>query len=96
MNVAYDLNVTADMFNRESFLCFPEAMSHIIEDGTLDCTINWSHTDYLDVWATLDYREHYPERDSDGVSLFYWYGRLDRNGILRGRLELRKDDKHTY
>lgn len=95
-NVAYDLNVTADMFSRDSFLCFPEAMSHIIKSGVLDCTINWSQTDYLDVWATLDYPEHNPERDATGLSVFYWYGQMDRNGILRGKLELRKDDKHTY
>lgn len=95
-NVAYDLKVTAEMFNQESFLCFPEAMDHIIRYGTLDCTINWSHTDYLDVRATLDYRDHYPGRNADGMSVFYWYGQLDRNGILRGKLELRKDNKETY
>ncbi len=95
-NVDYNLNVTADMFSRDSFMCFPEAMSRIIECGVLDCTINWSQTDFLDVWATLDYREHYPDRDADGVSVFYWYGQLNRNGILRGKLELRKDDKQTY
>lgn len=95
-NVAYDLNVTADMFSRDSFLCFPEAMAHIIDGGVLDCTVNWSQTDYLDVWAVLDYRDHYPDRNSDGVSVFYWYGQLDRNGILRGKLELRKDDRHSY
>ena len=95
-NVAYDLKVTADMFCQESFLCFPEAMNHIIKNGTLDCTISWSQTDYLDVRATLDYREHYPDRNVDGLSVFYWYGQLDRNGILRGKLQLRKDDKETY
>lgn len=95
-NVAYDLKVTADMFCQESFLCFPEAMNHIIKNGTLDCTISWSQTDYLDVRATLDYREHYPDRNVDGLSVFYWYGQLDRNGVLRGKLELRKDDKETY
>lgn len=95
-NVAYDLNVTADLFSRDSFICFPKAMSHIIECGVLDCDINWSQTDYLDVRATLDYRDHYPDRDTDGISMFYWYGQLDRNGILRGKLELRKDDKQTY
>jgi len=31
-NVAYDLDVTADMFDRESFLCFPEAMEHTNEN----------------------------------------------------------------
>lgn len=96
VNVAYDLAVTADMFCRESFLCFPEAMRHIIKHGFLDCTINWSVTDYLDLWATLDYREHYPDRNADGVSLFYWSGQLDRNGFFRGKLELRNDDKQTY
>lgn len=95
-NVAYDLNVIADMFSRDSFLCFPEAMAHIIDSGVLDCTVNWSQTDYLDVWAALDYRDHYPDRNADGVSMFYWYGQLDRNGILRGKLELRKDDRHSY
>lgn len=95
-NVAYDLKVTVDMFIQESFLCFPEAMEHIIKHGTLDCTINWSQTDYLDIRATLDYREHYPDRKADGMSVFYWYGQLDRNGILRNKLELRKDDKETY
>ena len=30
-NVAYDLKVTTDMFCQESFLCFPEAMNHIIK-----------------------------------------------------------------
>lgn len=95
-NVVYDLNVTADMFDRESFLCFPEAMEHIVESGVIDCTVNWSQTDYLNIWATLDYREHYPKKNADGVSVFFWYGQIDRNGILRSKLELRKDDKHTY
>ena len=96
MNIAYDMRVKADMFNMDSFLCFPEAMAHIVKAGVLDCTVNWSRTDYLDVWATLDYREHYPDRNVNGVSVFYWYGQLDRNGVLRGKLELRKDDKETY
>lgn len=96
MNIAYDLKVSASNFNMDSFLCFPEAMAHIIRSGSLDCTVNWSQTDFLDVWATLDYREHYPHKKADGVNLFYWYGQLDRNGILRGKLELRKDNKHTY
>ena len=95
-NVAYDLKVTADMFCQESVLCFPEAMNHIIRHGKLDCTISWSQTDYLDVRATLDYREHYPDRNVDGLSVFYWYGQLDRNGILRGKLKLCKDYKETY
>ncbi len=95
-NVAYDLKVTADMFCQESFLCFPEAMNHIINNGTLDSTISWSQTDCLDIRATLDYWEHYPDRNADGMSVFYWYGQLDRNGILRGKLQLRKDDKETY
>lgn len=95
-NVAYDLKVTADMFCRESFLCFPEAMGHIIRHGSLDCTICWSQTDYLDIRAVLDYREHYPNHDVAGMSVFYWYGQLDRNGILRGKFELIKDDKETY
>lgn len=95
-NVAYDLKVTADMFCQESFLCFPEAMNHIIRHGKLDCTISWSQTDYLDIRATLDYREHYPDRNVDGLSVFYWYGQLDRNGILRGKLKLCKDYKETY
>lgn len=95
-NVAYELKVTADMFCQESFLCFPEAMNHIINNGTLDSTISWSQTDCLDIRATLDYREHYPDRNADGMSVFYWYGQLDRNGILRGKLQLRKDDKETY
>lgn len=30
-NVAYDLKVTAGMFSQESFLCFLEAMNHIIK-----------------------------------------------------------------
>lgn len=95
-NVAYDLKVTADMFCRESFLCFPEAMGHIIRHGSLDCTICWSQTDYLDIRAVLDYREHYPDRDVDGMNVFYWYGQFDRNGILRGKLELRKDNQEIY
>lgn len=95
-NVAYDLKVTADMFCQKSFLCFPEAMNHIIKNGTLDCTISWSQTDYLDVRATLDYLEHYPDRNADGLSVFYWYEQLDRNGILRGKLKLCKDYKETY
>ena len=96
MNIAYDLKVSAKMFSMDSFLCFPEAMAHIIKSGILDCTVNWSQTDYLDLWATLDFREHYPDRNADDVCVFYWYGQLDRNGILRGKLELRKDDKNTY
>lgn len=95
-NVAYDLKVTADMFCQESFLRFPEAMGHIIRHGSLDCTICWSQTDYLDIRAVLDYREHYPDRDVDGMSVFYWYGQFDRNGILRGQFELRKDNQEIY
>lgn len=95
-NVAYDLHVTADMFSQDSFLCFPEAMAHIIKCGILDCDINWNQADYIEVRATLDYRDHYPKRDANGISMFYWYGQLDRNGILRGKLELRKDDENTY
>lgn len=94
--VACDLNVTADMFSRDSFLCFPEAMAHIIHGGILDCTVNWNQTDYLGVWVALDYGEHYSDRNTDGVSMFYWYGQLDRNGILKGKLELRKNDRHSY
>lgn len=96
MNVEYEMPITADMFGEDSFLCFPEAMKHIIAHDTLDCTVNWSITDYLDLWATLEYRSHYPDRNADGMRIFYWYGQLDRNGILRGKLELRKDDKETY
>lgn len=95
-NVAYDLKVTADMFCQESFLCFPEAMNHIIKHGKFDCIISWSQTDYLDLRVTLDYREHYPGRNADDMSVFVWYGQLDRNGILRGKLQLCKDDKETY
>lgn len=96
VNIAYDMRVKADMFNMDSFLCFPEAMAHILKAGVIDCTVNWSHTDYLDVWATLDYREHYPDRNVNGISVFYWYGQLDRNGVLKGKLELRKNDKEKY
>lgn len=94
--MAYDLMVTSDMFSQESFLCFPEAKNHIVRNGTLDCSINWSQTDYLDIRATLDNREHYPNHNADGMSVFYWYEQLDRNGILRSKLELRKNDKETY
>lgn len=88
--------VTADMFSQDSFQCFAEAMDHIVRHVTIDCTINWSQTDYLDICATLDYLEHYPNQNADGMIVFYWYGQLDRNGILRNKLELRKDDKETY
>lgn len=96
MNIAYDMRVKADMFDMDSFLCFPEAMAHIVKSGVLDCTVSWSQTDYLDVWATLDYKEHYPDRNANDVSIFYWYGQLDRNGMLRGKLKLRKNDKEKY
>lgn len=96
MNIAYDMRVKADRFNMDSFLCFPEAMAHIVKAGVIDCTVSWNQTDYLDVWATLDYREHYPDRNVNGISVFYWYGQLDRNGVLRGKLELRKNDKEKY
>lgn len=96
VSIAYDLKVSADMFNMDSFICFPEAMAHIIKTGFLDCTVNWSRIDYLDVWATLDYIEHYPDKAAGNINVFYWHGLIDRNGILRGKLELRKDDKHTY
>lgn len=66
------------------------------EDRCVFNPISWSQTDYLDIQATLDYREHYPDHNADGMSVFYWYGQLDRNGILRGKLQLRKDDKETY
>lgn len=96
IDIAYDLKVTAEMFGEDCFLCFPEAMKHILKHGTLDCTINWSQTDFLDLWATLDYRDHYPDRSNDNIGIFYWYGQLDRNGILRGKLELRNDTSEKY
>lgn len=96
LNVEYELKVTAEMFDGISFMCFPEAMKHILKAGYLDCTINWSQTDYLDLWATLDYPDHYPDRNADEVHLYYWYGQLDRNGILRGKLELRSDKSEKY
>lgn len=91
LNVEYGLKVTAEMFDEISFMCFPEAMEHILKAGYLDCTINWSQTDYIDVNATLDYPDHYPDREVENRGIFYWYGQLDRNGILRGKLELRND-----
>lgn len=84
------------MFSEDSFMCFPKAMRHILKHGSLDCTVNWSQTDYLDLWATLDYPNHYPEQNSKGMSVFIWYGQIDRNGVLRGKLELRKSDKEKY
>lgn len=96
ISVNYELKVNAGMFDTKSFLCFPKAMENILKHESIDCTINWSVTDFLDVWATLDYDWHYPGRKSDGMSVFYWYGQLDRNGVLRGKLELRKEDKQTY
>lgn len=96
INVNYELKVTAEMFSDDSFMCFPEAMRHILKHGSLDCTVNWSQTDYLDLWVALDYPDHYPERDSKNMSVFIWYGQLDRNGVLRGKLELRKSDKEKY
>lgn len=96
MTIAHDLKVTKDMFEEKSFLCFPEAMKHILEEGTLDCDISWSQTDYLNLWATLDYHEHYPKKKSKGMKLFYWDGQLDRNGILRGKLQLHQSDELTY
>lgn len=96
INVDFDLKVTADMFDSVSFMCFPEAMEHILKAGYLDCTINWSQTDCLDLWATLDYPDHYPNRNVENIGIFYWYGQLDRNGILRGKLELRNDKSEKY
>lgn len=96
INVNYELTVTAGMFSEDSFMCFPKAMRHILKHGSLDCTVNWSQTDYLDLWATLDYPDHYPEQNSKGMSVFIWHGQLDRNGVLRGKLELRKSDKEKY
>lgn len=96
INVNYELKVSAEMFSEDSFMCFPKAMSHILKHGSLDCTVNWSQTDYLDLWATLDYPDHYPARDSKGMNVFIWYGQIDRNGVLRGKLELRKSNKEKY
>lgn len=96
INVNYELKVTAEMFSDDSFMCFPEAMRHILKHGSLDCTVNWSQTDHLDLWAVLDYPDHYPGRDLKNMSVFIWYGQLDRNGVLRGKLELRKSDKEKY
>lgn len=96
INVNYELKVSAEMFSEDSLMCFPKAMRHILKHGSLDCTVNWSQTDYLDLWATLDYPDHYPEQNSKGMSVFIWYGQLDRNGVLGGKLELRKNDKEKY
>lgn len=96
LNVEYELGVTAEMFDYVSHMCFPEAMNHIINNGHLDCYVSWDAPDFLRLWATLDYGMHYPDKDCSGMKLFYWDGRLDRNGILIGKLELRKSDKLTY
>lgn len=96
INVNYELTVTVEMFSEDSFMCFPKAMRHILKHGSLDCTVNWSQTDYLDLWTTLDYPNHYPEQNSKGLSVFIWYGQIDRNGVLRGKLELRNSDKGKY
>lgn len=51
---------------------------------------------YVSIVKKTDYMDHYPKKNADGAGVFARYGHIDRNGMLRSKIELRKDDRHTY
>lgn len=93
--VSYDFPVEKDSFCETSFLCFPKAMNNILKAGYLDCVIQWESLNRLSIEATLDYPDHYNDYNSN-MKVFYWTGILDRNGFLKGKLQLHKSETETY
>lgn len=93
--VSFNLPVNRESFCETSFLCFPKAMNNILKAGYLDCDIEWESLNCLSVQATLDYPEYYGDYDSN-MKVFYWSGVLDRNGFLKGKLQLHKSETETY
>lgn len=93
--VSYDFPITRDSFCEASFLCFPKAMGNILKAGYLDSLIQWGSLNSLSLQATLDYPDHYDDYDSK-MKVFYWEGQLDRNGFLKGKLQLHKSETETY
>jgi hypothetical protein len=93
--VSYDLPITRDSFFETSFLCFPKAMDNILKAGYLDSLIQWESLNSLYLQASLDYPGHYDDYNSD-MNIYYWEGHLDRNGILKGKLQLYKSETEIY
>lgn len=93
--VSYDYPVSKESFFETSFLCFPKAMSNILRAGYLNAVIEWESLNRLSVEATLDYPDHYDDYDSN-MKVFYWTGIFDRNGFLKGKLQLNKSETETY
>lgn len=93
--VSFNLPVNRESFCETSFLCFQKAMNNILKAGYLDCDIEWESLNRLSVEATLDYPDHYDDYDSN-MKVFYWTGLLDRNGFLKGKLQLHKSETETY
>lgn len=93
--ISYDFPVTRDSFCDTSFLCFPKAMDKILKAGCLDSLIQWESLNSLSLQATLDYPDHYDDYNSN-MNVYYWDGHLDRNGLLKGKLQLHKSETETY
>lgn len=93
--VSYDLPITRDSFCETSFLCFPKAMDNILKAGYLNSLIEWESLNSLSIQATLDYPDHYNDYGS-AMKVFYWEGRLDMDGLLKGKLQLNKSETETY
>lgn len=93
--ISYDYPITKDSFCRTGFLCFPKAMDNILKAGYLDSLIQWESLNSLALQATLDYPDHYDDYNSN-MNAYYWEGHLDRNGILKGKLQLHKSETETY
>jgi len=93
--VSYDYPINKESFCETSFLCFPKAMNNILKAGYLNAFIEWESLNCLSLEATLDYPDHYDDYDSN-MKVFYWTGILDRNGFLKGKLQLNKSETETY
>ncbi len=93
--VWYAYPVTKDSFCDTSFLHFPKAMNNILKSGYLNCDIKWESLNCLSLEATLDYPDHYGDYDTN-MKVLYWSGMLDRNGFLKGKLQLHQSETETY
>jgi len=93
--ISYDFPVTRDSFCDTSFIRFPKAMENILKAGFMDSLIQWESLNNLSLQATLDYPNHYDDYNSN-MNVYYWEGHLDRNCLLKGKLQLHKSETETY
>lgn len=94
-HISYDFPVRRDSFCDTSFIRFPKAMDNILKAGFLDSLIQWESPNNLSLQATLDYPDHYDDYNSN-MKVYYWEGHLDRNSLLKGKLQLHKSETETY